>query len=464
MNYDQILKFIVEKSPGKWWRNYPPTIYRKPVSLRTVGGYLQKVFSANNTEDIGLYIHIPFCPSRCYFCAFYSEPAHDKKTMVEYVNCLERELLSYRVNFRQHSLKSIYISGGTPTILDDQGWKKIFKIVNKILKIDKEAQISTEGTPETCTYSKLKLLKDLGVNRFSIGAQTFDEKILNALNRRHSVLDIYTAFENARKVNFKYLNVDLLFGTPGETEESFLKTLRHTAELRPDCISPAFLWFNKNVFFSKKDAKNAYVTKDQSDAKALLRISMFLKPFGYRNIINGVYYGCFLLNGQIQAHNQNIIPKGSSGSTFALGCASMSYLNYFADRSYQLQSSPRANLQEYISNFKKGKNLTFSGIELPEDEIIRQYLIYCFIFLQGRIDKNDFLSRFKRELMPILKTDFNRLLTDNKFTETQKDVYFHQREPYSFTNREALLLFCLKYLYSPKILNSIEQHIDKEMA
>ena len=483
MEYDRILKIIVEQSPGKWWRNYPPIFYEKPLPSRTIKGYLRNIFSAKktnvfynkriplrivrrylqnifsreNTKDIGLYIHIPFCPSRCYFCAYYSKVIHNKEIMAEYLESLEKELLSYRVDYQPHSLQSVYIGGGTPTFLDEQSWKKIFKIVNRFFRIDNDAQIATEGTPETCTYSKLKLLKDLGVNRFSIGAQTFDDKILSSFNRRHSVSDIYIAFENARKVNFKYLNVDLLFGLPGETEETFFKTLKHIVALKPDCISPAFLWFNKNVLFSKEEAKNAYVTRDQSDAKSLLQISKFLKPFGYRNIINGVYYQCFFLNGQIQVRNKNIIPKGSSGSTFSLGCSSRSYLNYSSGKCHQLQYLHEADIKEYISRLKKCKDLFLWGVELPEDEIIRQYLVHCFVFLKGRINKKYFFSRFKKELMPYLKANFSRLLNDNKFTETQEDVCFHQKDPYSFVNRKALLLFCLKYLYSSKILNGIEE-------
>jgi len=456
MNYDRILKYILQKKKGKWWIAYPPMPYI-PILPETIRAYLHNVFSEKNRKNIGLYIHIPFCASRCYFCGFYSEPICNRETMTDYINCLEKELLSYRVDFRQHLLHSIYLGGGTPTLLDEQNWEKIIKIINKFFKIDKRVQIATEGTPESCTYSKLKLLKELGINRFSIGVQTFDEKILNSLNRRHSVSDIYTAFKNARAVGFKYINADLLFGLPGETEESFLKTLKHTVELRPECISPTFFEFNKYVLFLKKDVKDAYISKDKKEIRAFLRITKFLTSFGYHNIIDGVNHRCFFLNGQIQAYNQTVIPRITRDSIFAIGCHAESYLNYSGERSYQLRCINNATIQEYISGHKKGKIPTFFGRELLEDEITRQYLIYCFIYLLGRINKDYFLSRFKRELMPFLRRDFNKLLRDNKFIETQKDVVFQQKWPYHFANRAEFLIFCLKYLYSPKILKNIEQ-------
>lgn len=456
MNYDLQLKYILEQKKGKWWLEYPPLPYI-PVSMARVKVYLHNVFSSKNKHGIGLYIHIPFCVSRCFFCGFYSVPVSDKDIMAKYVDCLEKELFSYGINFNQHSLRSIYIGGGTPTLLDEDSWNKIFKIVNKFFKIDKGAQIATEGTPETCTYSKLKLLKGLGVNRFSIGAQTFDDKILNSLNRRHSVSDIYTAFENARKVNFKYLNADLLFGLPGETKVTFLKTLQSIVKLKPDCISPTFFEFNSYVCFNEKDVRESYISKDKSEVDAFIQLSKFLASFGYRNVIDGINYRCFFLDGNIQSYNKTVVPVITRDSIFAIGCNAESYLNYSGDILYQLRSIKYLGPQEYISRLMNDKEVIFSGREITEDEIIRQYLIYCFVYLMGRINKKYFLSTFRKEPILFLKDNFSRLLKDNEFTETQKHIFFYRKWPYSFTNRKDFVIFCLKYLYSKKMLKNIEK-------
>lgn len=465
MNYNRILEFILENKSARWWRNYPPEIAvcTKKISLETIRFYLKKIFCQKNDKIIGLYIHIPFCVSRCHFCKYYSEAICDKKTMREYIGCLEKELMLYDVDFKKRHLQNIYIGGGTPTILDEESWHHLFAIIKNFFVIDKKAQLATEGTPESCTYSKLKLLKELGINRFTIGVQTFDEAILNKLNRRHSISDIDTAFKNARKANFDYINADLLFGLPGETKKSFYKTIGAIVKYKPDSISPAFLELGRGVSFSRKDVENAYITENQIEAKALFEMGQFFRPYGYSNIIKGIYYQTFFCDKKIEAYNQNIVPKGSQDSTFAIGCHADSYLNYLEGRLFQLQYHKEAKLNNYIDQIKNGRMPVFSGIEVPEDELIRQYLIYCFTFFQGKINKKYFFLTFREKLMPFLKRHFFRLLKENKFRGNKEFIHFYQRTPYSFPNRNELLLFFLKYLYSPAVLKNINGEINRRL-
>jgi len=462
MNYKKISKLILLNKEQKWWRNYPPSIYihRKKISTKTVKFYLEKVFNKQNANKIGLYIHIPFCRYRCNFCRYYSKINWDKNTMSEYVKSIEKELFLYKIDFKKHSLQSIYFGGGTPTLLYKENWIELFKIINKFFKIEQNAQILVEATPETCTFSKLKLLKDLGVNRLTIGAQTFDEKILNSLNRRHSIADIYKAFKNARKAGIKYLNMDLLFGLPGETKKSFLDTLKCAAEIKANCISPAFLDLNERVVYSKEDFKNTYINAGRKEkdmeAEAFSEMQRFFKKKGYVNEINGVRYTSFLLQGETSAFNKNILPKGSFDSAFAIGCHANSYINYFEKRPYQLQYQG-VKLEHYISSVKNGRLPYFSGTELLEDEIIRQYIIYCFIFFHEKINKEDFLKWFNKDIMSFLKTNSPKLLKDNKVREDKNFVYFFRKKPYVRTNRDKFLFFCIKYLYSPKVLKILEK-------
>jgi oxygen-independent coproporphyrinogen-3 oxidase len=384
--------------------------------------------------------------------------------MSEYVNCIEKELLFYQIDFKEHTLQNIYFGGGTPTLLNKENWIKLFKIIHKFFKVDKNAQILIEGTPETCTYPKLKLLKDLGMNRLTIGAQTFDEKILNSLNRRHSISDIYKAFKNARKAGIKYLNIDLLFGLPGETKKSFLNTLNRAIEIKPECISPAFLDLNERVSFAIESLKNIYVNKEIEgrEAEAFSEIRRILKENEYYDEANGMHYSSFLLRGDTQAYNQNNIPKGSPHSTVVMGCHGDGYLNYFKNRPYQLQYHA-GRLNRYISELKSNRMPNFLGLELSEDEIIRQYLIYCCIFLHERINKKDFLNRFNKDIITVLETKFPKLLRDYKIKENKDTVYFRRKKPYLHTNRDKFVLFCMKYLYSPKVLKSIEKEVKDVM-
>jgi len=457
MDYKKLLKSILYYKQSRWWRNYPPGFiaYKRKIPLQTIRVFLKKVFSEQNSNKVGLYIHLPFCSYRCHFCKYYSESIWDKSVMSEYIKSLKKELFSYKIDFKKHFLQSVYIGGGTPTLLNKENWIKLFKIINTFFEIDKNTQILTEGTPETCNYSKLKLLKDLGVNRLSIGVQTFNEEILNSLNRRHSIKNVYSAFKNARRVGIKYLNMDLLFGLPGETKEIFIDTLEHALKVKPECISPAFLDLNKNVFFSKKDVRNVYINKRQ--AKILTEIKKILKKGDYQNKINDIYYSSFLLHGDVEAYNQNIIPQGSHDSVFAIGCHVDSYLNYLNSKSYQLQYTKGVKLNKYISCLKDNKTLKFLGMEISEDEIIRQYLIYYLIFFKGKINKNDFFGRFNKDIIFVLKTSFSRLLKNSNIKEDKNFVYLCRKESNFYSDRNEFLFFCIKYLYSPKVLKILEK-------
>jgi len=473
MNYNKILKLILQHKLAKWWRNYPPefSAYKERISTEILKSYLEKVFERQNSDGVGLYIHIPFCSSRCHFCKYYSEVIKDEGIMSEYIKCIEKELSFYKINFKNHFLQSIYFGGGTPTLLDGKNWSKLFKIIHNFFKIDKNAQILVEGTPETCTPQKLKLLKDLGVNRLTIGTQTFDEKILNSLNRKHSIQDIYKAFENARKAGIKYLNMDLLFGLPGETKRSFLKTLKRAVEIKPESISPAFFDFHERASFSKsfskKDFRNVYVNPYQpkTEAEAFSEIRRILEKENYYAEVDGRYYSSFLLEKGIEASNQNNIPKGLLDSTVVIGCHADGYLNYFesaSEKRFRQLQYHGVRLNQYIYQLRKGKMPIFSGMELPEDELIRQYLIYCFIFLRGRINKKDFSSRFNKEVIPVLKSNFSGLLKDYKIKENEDVVYFQRHNPYFYVNRDKFVLFCIKYLYSPKVLKDLMEKVKNE--
>jgi len=457
MDYKKLLESILYYKQSRWWRNYPPGFiaYKRKISLQTIRGFLREVFSEQNNNKVGLYIHLPFCSSKCHFCKYYSESIQGRSVISEYIKSLKKELSFYKIDFKKHFLQSVYFGGGTPTLLDEKDWIKLFKIINTFFKIDKNAQILTEGTPETCTFSKLKLLKDLGVNRFSIGVQTFDEEILNSLNRRHSIADIYKAFRNAREAGIEYLNMDLLFGLPGETKEIFIDTLEHALKIKPECISPAFLDLNKNVFFSKKDVKNVYINRRQT--KILTEIRKILKKEDYQNKINDMYYSSFLLHGDVKAYNHNIVSQGSPDSVFAIGCHVDSYLNYSNNKSYQLQYTKGIKLNKYISYFKENKELKFLGIKLLEDEIIRQYLIYCLMFFQGKINKNDFLSRFNKDIMFVLKNNFSKLFKVSNIKEDKNFVYLCHKESRFYSDRSKFLFFCIKYLYSPKVLKILKK-------
>ena len=135
MDYEKISKSILYYKQSRWWRNYPPGFitYKKKVPLKVIRFFLKRVFSEQNNNKIGLYIHLPFCSSKCHFCKYYSESVCNKHVVSEYIKSLKKELLFYKVDFKKHPLQNIYFGGGTPTLFDKKDWIKLFKIVNTFL-------------------------------------------------------------------------------------------------------------------------------------------------------------------------------------------------------------------------------------------------------------------------------------------------------------------------------------------
>ncbi len=183
-------------------------------------------------KEIGVYVHIPFCKRKCYYCDFVSYP--DKENfMEEYVDALLKEIQNS--DLRQYKVKTVYIGGGTPSILNS---KLIGKILEKIKKYTvQDAEITIEINPGTVNEEKLKDYISFGINRLSIGLQSTNNKLLKQIGRIHNYKEFLDVYNLARNVGFKNINVDLILGLPGQTLRILLNSLNKVIELNPEHIS-----------------------------------------------------------------------------------------------------------------------------------------------------------------------------------------------------------------------------------
>lgn len=190
---------------------------------------------------ISLYIGIPFCPSRCLYCSFPSYPINRHRTMVEsFFNALLEEIkvVGEKIKSKDLTVQTIYIGGGTPTSLDIVMLDRLLKSVNQHLKDTETIEITVEGgRPDTLSPEVLNLLSEAGVDRLSINPQSMVEKTLKVIGRAHSVEDIYVAMEEARRLKFRTINMDLIIGLPGETVENVQETVRRVVELAPENLT-----------------------------------------------------------------------------------------------------------------------------------------------------------------------------------------------------------------------------------
>lgn len=195
-----------------------------------------------DVKRIAVYIDMPFCPTRCFYCSFTSNPiASNKKLAEEYLKALEREIsaLGEYINNKKLDIESVYFGGGTPTSVNDEQFRNIMQsIYEAFIKDRKIEEFTVEcGRPDSITLDKLQCMKELKVSRISINPQTMSDDTLKRIGRNHSVGDIIEKYNLARSLEFNNINMDLIVGLPGEGIKEISNTCEAILELRPDSLT-----------------------------------------------------------------------------------------------------------------------------------------------------------------------------------------------------------------------------------
>lgn len=187
-------------------------------------------------RELELYIHIPFCVRKCAYCDFLSAPADDALRQ-KYTDALIQEIKGYKNRYQGCSVPTVFIGGGTPSILSPEQIRMIFSALRDNFRIDPEAEITLEANPGTVTEEKVLTWKEAGVNRISIGLQSVKDEELRILGRVHDYQQFLDTWKLIRQAGMKNVNIDLISAIPGQTLESWRQTLRKTAELEPEHLS-----------------------------------------------------------------------------------------------------------------------------------------------------------------------------------------------------------------------------------
>lgn len=189
-------------------------------------------------KPMSVYVHIPFCPSRCLYCSFASVPVDKYSSRIDqYLDALEREMASVAPFVSDRPLSCIYVGGGTPTALDSEQLKRLCGMIRSYLPEESCEWTVEAGRPDTITEEKLHILKEAGVDRISINPQTMHDKTLERIGRRHTAAQIREAFMMARAAGFDNINMDLISGLEGEDLSDFTATLKMVGELKPDSVT-----------------------------------------------------------------------------------------------------------------------------------------------------------------------------------------------------------------------------------
>ncbi len=232
----QINSKLIEKynTSGPRYTSYPTALEFNQEF--TSNGYL-KALEELDDQTLSIYIHIPFCQNICYYCACNKVITKDTNKANEYIHYLlkEAELVAKAVPGKK--VGQIHFGGGTPTFLSNQQIQTILDSLAELFEINTSAEISIEIDPRTAKDSSLEFFKSIGINRLSIGVQDFNPKVQAAVNREHSFELVNNLFSQAKDNHYQSINMDLIYGLPHQSTESFAKTIEQVIQLTPDRVA-----------------------------------------------------------------------------------------------------------------------------------------------------------------------------------------------------------------------------------
>lgn len=275
-----------------------------------------------NKKELGIYIHIPFCKSKCFYCDFTSYT--DKCNYIEgYIKKVIGEMHQY--DFCRYNVTTIYIGGGTPSYIDEKYIKQLLEELKAKLSKNQtkfeNIEITIEINPGTITREKLKVYKEVGINRISIGLQSTNDKLLKQIGRIHDYQEFLEAYELVKKAKFTNINVDLIIGLPNQTVQDVKHSLKEIHRLKPNHVSVYSLIVEENTKMEEFIKKGELRLPDEDLERQMywyIRNILELNGYKHYEISN------FAMQGFISKHNLNCWEQKEY---IGLGATAHSYLN-----------------------------------------------------------------------------------------------------------------------------------------
>ena len=343
------------------------------------------------------YIHIPFCKSKCKYCSFVSYTNQNSLLQKNYINTLLKEINYY---YKKEPLKTLYIGGGTPSLLKIDSLKKILNCFN----FSKNPEITIEVNPETVDYTYLAELYNSGFNRISIGVQSFNDNILKTIGRIHNAETALKAVKSAQKAGFKNINTDFIYGLPEQSTEDFINDLKIAADMDVQHISLYGLKIEEGCEFYKKPPEN--IADDDTQADMYLMAIETLEKYGYKHYEISNFACC----GFESRHNLIYWNDQEYGG---VGLGASSYINRI-----------RRTSTKSLSSYLKGKYDDY--VEPVDDKSDKFYFIMLGLRLEQGFALDEYQRRFKTNFLDEYHDKISPLLDDGNLVI--KDGYIALRE------------------------------------
>ena len=375
---------------------------------------------------LSLYIHIPFCAVKCKYCDFLSYDGESYGTMLRYVDCLCQEIKLYAPIADEYIVRSIFIGGGTPSLLDESLIVNIMAFIKKTFTLEKNVEVTIEANPGTLRHQKLNGYKQAGINRISIALQSADDSMLKRLGRLHNYDQFVASYKAARRAGFDNINIDVMSGLPGQSIHSYVDTLSKVIDYGPEHISAYSLSIEEGTPFANDPSILESLPPEMIERRMYEITKKLLSVNGYERYEISNYakpgYEC--------RHNM-VYWTGGEYVGFGLGASS-----YFQGKRF-------SNLRDIFKYLNLMEDLSDRFVETDNLEtlynettrILRENVtpIYIdsrmeeFMFLGLRmmcgVSREDFAERFKKDIYEVYAPVLNKYIDEGYMATDGDRIY-----------------------------------------
>ena len=356
-------------------------------------------------NELGIYIHIPFCKQKCYYCDFISF-ANKEEYIKKYIQALLKEIVEVSKEYNnmqkenKKEITTIYIGGGTPSFIDEKYIEEILNKIKQEFKMSKDVEITIEVNPGTADEDKLKKYNQIGINRISIGLQSTKNEILKQIGRIHTYEQFLETYNLSRKNNIKNINVDLMLGLPNQTIEDLNESVEKVIKLNPEHISIYSLIIEENTVIEKQIQEGKIeLPTEEIERQMYWNVKNRLEKENY------IHYEIsnFSKKDQQSKHNLNC---WNQEEYIGLGLAAHSYIN---NKRY----CNTDNIKEYIENIENNNyenNRQICEIQ-NEEEKMKEYMLLGLRKIDG-VNIQKFKNKFSKNPIYVFRKELEKLVNE----------------------------------------------------
>lgn len=362
-------------------------------------------------DKISLYIHIPFCAQKCLYCDFpsFARKDHLRKA---YIEALNKEIISLREKHNNLEINTIFIGGGTPSVLEADELECLLKEVAK-LNMAKDIEYSMECNPGNLTEEKLEVMKKYGVNRISMGLQAKQDNLLKGLGRIHNYKTFKENFLLAKKVGFNNINVDLMFGLPNQRLNEWEETLREIISLEPAHISAYSLIIEEGTaFYNLYENDKLKLPTEEEERKMYHLAKKILEENGF----NQYEISNYAKEGKECRHN---LAYWNMDNWIGVGSAAASYIN--GKRIKNISS-----VEEYINSINEKREAVEEIINNSKNDNMEEFMFMGLRKING-IDENEFKNRFSMNINDVYGEILNKYIDEGLLIRESGRIFLSEK-------------------------------------